>query len=308
MGRTGIKSREQNSGNPGSQSTKKSGESNSEPAMSTASTSSSGSALNSLSSGAVDPEILNAIQVAIKPMLDAQSDIIKASQQAMSKKLDDALMQITTVSQKVNDLEVAVQHSSDRVDNVVKETLPTLSQHVSAIATALAMRQLDLDVHQRKWALVIDGVNGRAGEDERRAACLTLGRDDLGIPNAMETRVSACHRLSQEDNAAIYIRFTDLSERDTWLSSAKNLAGKNSQVSISPDMPPILRPVKKDLLLQRKELPVDDRKKSGIHYMKQWPYMKLRIRGKSDRLPKLSKESIVAQMLGFDSVMEIEDK
>ena len=150
---------------------------------------------------AVDPQVLCAIKLAIQPVLDAQA--------GMAKKLDEALEELATVRNKVGDLETAVQHSSDRVDTIVSNTLPAVVQHISSIATALAMRQLDLDVHQRKWGLVIDGVGGAAREKEEdtRTACLALTRDALKIPDAINTRISACHRLSPDANSAIYIPF-----------------------------------------------------------------------------------------------------
>ena len=250
---------------------------------------------------AVDPQVLDAIRLAIQPVLDAQTSI-QASQQTMAKKLDEALDELTIVRNKVGDLEAAVQHSSDRVDTIVSNTLPCVTQHISSIATALAMRQLDLDVHQRKWALVISGVDGaaREKEDDTRAACLALARNALKVADAMNTGISACHRLSPEANSAIYIRFADLQQRTNWLSNAKNLAGRDNNISISPDIPPVLRQLKKDLLAQRRELAPNVRKHSSIHHIKQWPYMILKIRNQADQHPKVSQQTIVRDVLGLN--------
>ena len=128
------------------------------------------------------------------------------------------------------------------MDTVVSDTLPAITDHISSIATALAMRQMDLEVHRRKWALVIQGVEGAAKEKEEdtRAACIALVRDALKVQTAMNTRVSACHSLSQDTDAGIIIRFTDLTERNLWLRHTKNLKGKDTKVTISPDLPPVL--------------------------------------------------------------------
>ena len=248
---------------------------------------------------AVDPQVLCAIKLAIQPVLDAQA--------GMAKKLDEALEELATVRNKVGDLETAVQHSSDRVDTIVSNTLPGVAQHISSIATALAMRQLDLDVHQRKWALVIDGVDGAAREKEEdtRTACLALARDALKIPDAINTRISACHRLSPDANSAIYIRFTDLQQRNNWLGNAKNLAGRDTNISISPDIPPVLRQLKKDLLAQRRNLDANKRKHSSIQYIKQWPYMKLKIRNHGDQYPRVSQQTIVKDVLGLNPLVEV---
>ena len=89
-------------------------------------------------------------------------------------------------------------------------------------------------------ALVIQGVEGAAKEKEEdtRAACIALTRDALKVPNAMNTRVSAYHRLSQDADAGVVIRFTELTERNLWLQHTKNLKGKDTEVTTSPDFPP----------------------------------------------------------------------
>ena len=257
--------------------------------------------------GPVDPQVLKAIELAMKPVLDAQVGIA-ASQKDMSRKLDNALRELASVSNKVEALETAAQASSDRMDKVVADVLPAITDRISSVATALALRQMDLEVHRRKWALVIQGVKGTAKEKEEdtRAACIALARDALEVPNAVSTRVSACHRLSQDQNAGIIIRFTDLAERNLWLQSAKNLKGKDTAVTISPDLPPVLRKLKTDVLAQRKELDPNIRKHSFIKYVKLWPYIKLSIRGQPDRDPRIAKETIVKDILGENPRLELE--
>ena len=260
------------------------------------------------SSHIVDPQVLAAIELAIQPVLTAQANI-QASQRAMSTKLDDALEELTAVRAKVSTLETAAQFSSDRMESLVSTTLPDVTTHITSIANALAMRQLEMDVHQRKWALVIDGVKGVAEEKEydTRKACLTMADQQLKVPNTKDTGISACHRLSTNANSPIYIRFTDLQQRNSWLSHAKNLAGKNSSISISPDLPPVLRKLKKDLLDQRKKLDENIRKKSSIKYLRQWPFLILKIKDHDDLAPNISKQSIVNEVLGFNAHMEIRE-
>ena len=194
--------------------------------------------------GPVDPEVLAAIKIAIQPVVEAQATI-QASQNAMTQKLDQAMGQFASMCDKVEALETSVQASDSRVEMVITDAVPSITTHIASITTALAMRQLELEVHQRKWALIINGVAGAANErdDDTRAACVRLANDTLKVPNAGNTRISACHRLSQEPDAVILICFTDLSQRNLWQQNAKNLKGKD--ISISPDLPPVLRKLKK---------------------------------------------------------------
>ena len=260
------------------------------------------------SSHIVDPQVLAAIELAIQPVLTAQANI-QASQRTMNTKLDDALEELMAVRVKVSTLETAAQFSSDRMESLVSTTLPDVTTHITSIANALAMRQLEMDVHQRKWALVIDGVKSVAEEKEYDTgkACLTMADQQLKVPNVKDTRNSTCHRLTTNANSPIYLRFTNLQQRNSWLSHAKNLAGKNSNISISLDLPPVLRKLKKDLLDQRKTLEETLRKKSGIKYLRQWPFLILKIKDHDDRVPNISKQSIVNEVLGFNAHMEIRE-
>ena len=51
------------------------------------------------------------------------------------------------------------------------------------------------------------------------------------------------------------VRFTDLKQRNAWLSGAKHLKNHSDKISISQDLLPVLRALKTELLGQRKDLP-----------------------------------------------------
>ena len=134
-------------------------------------------------------------------------------------------------------LETSALASDSRVKTVITNALLSITTHIASITTALAMRQLELELHWRKWALIINGVAGAANErdDDTWVACIRLANDTLKVPNAGNTCISACHRPSQEPDAGILIRFRKLSQRNLWQQNAKNLKGKD--ISISPDLP-----------------------------------------------------------------------
>ena len=252
--------------------------------------------------GTIDPQILAAIKATMQPMIDAQTA-------AISEKLDVALSELTAVRGKVDALETAVQHTSDRVDTVAAGALPSITNHIAKISKALAMRQLETEVHRRKWSLVINGVAGAANETEEdtRAAILGFGQETLQIPDADTTRISACHLLGQDADSGIYLRFTDLHERNKWLSQAKHLKGNQSKISMSPDLPPVLRKLKKDILSQRRELDENIKKKSRIHYLKLWPFVMLKIKDHPDRSPRISQDEIVKDVLGIRPLIQLQD-
>ena len=166
------------------------------------------------SQSAVDPQVLQAIKIAIQPLVDSQT--------FMSRKIYEAMGHLTTLSGKVEDLASAAQAVYNRMETVVTESRPSIITHIESISSALAMRHLELEVHRRKWTLIIHGLEGSANktEDDTRAACLAMAKNSLRVPNADQTRVSACHRLGQGENSRIILRFTD--ERNEWLKGAQN--------------------------------------------------------------------------------------
>ena len=84
-----------------------------------------------------DPHILLAIKV--QTMINAQTV-------AISEKLDAALSQLTAVRGKVDAMETAVQHTSDRFDTVAAGALPSITNHTAQISKALVTRQLETEV------------------------------------------------------------------------------------------------------------------------------------------------------------------
>ena len=150
--------------------------------------------------GTIDPQILAAIKATMQPMIDAQTAVI-------SEKLDAALSELTAVRGKVDALEIAVQHTSDQVDTVAASALPSITNHIAQISKALAMRQLETEVHRQKWSLVINGVAGAANkmEEDTKASILGFGGETLQIPDADTTRISGCHRLGQDADSEIYL-------------------------------------------------------------------------------------------------------
>ena len=171
----------------------------------------------------------------------------------------------------VNAVETSITYTSGRIDDFCQNSLPTLARHIQEVTTGLALQTMDLDVHRRKWSLTIHGLKGEAGEEEEITsdACVKLAKDHLGIPDPATTDFAACHRLSKQAGSGIIIRFCDLSTRNSWLGNAKQLRDHPDAISISPDLPPVLRPMKKELLAKQKDMPQSQRSKYNLRYLRQ---------------------------------------
>ena len=164
------------------------------------------------------------------------------------------------------------------------------------------MRQLDQDVHRSKRSLTIQGLPGDAKEDEgdTRRACVDFAEAHLGVPVASERDFAACHRLNQRSDAGIIARFTDLQQRDRWLLGARGLKNSDLRVSISPDLPPVVRLLKKELLEKRRTLPPEVKSKAHIRYLRQWPYVELSMGKDNDPIrPSCEPRTIVQSFFRY---------
>ena len=184
------------------------------------------------------------------PPTTRSEDVDESMLKAIRKCIDEALEpiktdisqirnSITTINTRITDIERGIEFTTKRVEDTIKNILPAMSDHMSKIAQGLAKQTLAMDVHRRKWNLVLHGLSGEPGEDadKTRDTCLRFAEQALQIPNAAQTHLSACHRLSRKKDAGIIIRFCDIRDRDKWMSATKHLKNHPGKISLSPDLP-----------------------------------------------------------------------
>ena len=246
----------------------------------------------------VDPHILAAIKQAVREVVNTKLS-----------KIDEALQQLVQLNERMADVERSMQFTSDRLETVVTTLLPAITAHMSQLAEGLARRQLELEVHRRKWNLVIHGIEGTEKEDEAvtRQVCRGFAKEVLRVEDADATVFAACHRLSTKRNAGIIVRFMDLAQRDQWLSGTKNLKNYNKKISISPDLPPVLRPAKDELLQERSKLPLQTKQKSRIKFLPQWPFVQLKVEGGTPKSSSLTLRAVTTSMAGVDPLLKLNE-
>ena len=127
-----------------------------------------------------------------------------------------------------------------------------------------------------------------------------MAKSHLGLRGALKFDFSACHRLSQKENTGIIVQFKDLQQRSERLIYAKYLRSHTNNVSIV-DLPSVLRPLKKELLQKRRDLPVDQKHGSVVRNLKQWPYVELKIINGPVIKPSASAIDTVKSVLGFNA-------
>ena len=211
----------------------------------------------------IDGRILTAIKLAVR---EEMCEIFP-----QLEKIDKALANLVEVQQRMEVVEESIQFTSEHLDALATKVLPALSIHMAQIAESLAHQTLQVDVHCLKWNVVIHGIDGPAGEEEdvTRAKCIKFAREALKVDDADTWHLAACHRLSRMANTGVILRFIDLAQRDRWLTGTQHLRGHVKKISVSVDLPPILRPLKDNLMLARSKLVPNIKSKSRVRHLPQ---------------------------------------
>ena len=233
----------------------------------------------------------------------------------LNSRLENIEIEMKSLSEfkaTISAVEKGISHTSQRMDDFYRHTLPAIAQHIQDVATGLALQtlDLDLDVPRRKWSLTVQGLKGEEGEDEddTMAACVNLAQQHLGMSDADATDFSSCHRLSRQANSGIIIRFNDPHAGNKWLSNAKNLKTHQESVSITfTHLPPTLRGLKNELLDMRHQMPPAQKIKHHVRSIRQWPYVVLAGLGNKKIAPTISKDIIVKNVLGVSPLIDIKE-
>ena len=78
-------------------------------------------------------------------------------------------------------------------------------------------------------------------------------------------------------------------------------------ISTSPDLPPVLRSLKTELLQKRKTLAPEEKKRAHIKYLREWPYVELAV-GKDRKVQSnVTKETLVKSILGFSPLCMVKE-
>lgn len=236
---------------------------------------------------------------------------VKAYFDTLNSRIDNLEREVTAIKNedltgKITSLENSLQSYAKSVESVQKNTLPSLVDHFNCAVTAIALNGLDMNVHRRKFTLVVQGIKGKAKEpaEETRSELIKKVKSAMGI-ELSPSDFAACHRLDNlKPNSGIHARFVDLSKRDLLLSNARKLAKlpQKDQFSLSIDVPPCLRKVRKELADIRKDLPPASKKQSYIKNLPSFPYFELVTRMGDDVVKKVTKHSWSKQEIALASL------
>jgi hypothetical protein len=209
---------------------------------------------------------IDSLQASIQPLISAA---VKEAMAEWTEKVTMLEERCTLAEQKCAEVEAKYDSAIEKIEN--------LEVSLAKTSAILAIQTTDDHMYQRKWNLIIHGIPGNARESELVTENKIRDVAKMKLKSAHTAPFAACHRLSQDANSGIIIKFLNLNDRNEWLSSGKNLKDCEMKIAISPDTPPILKKLKSEILLHRKNLPREAKEKSRVKYHKTWPYITLHL-------------------------------
>ena len=87
----------------------------------------------------------------------------------------------------------------------------------------------------------------------------------------------------------------------------RTIKNYNKKISISPDLPPVLRPAKDELLQERSKLPLQTKQKSRIKFLPQWPFVQMKVEGRAPKSSSLILRAVTTSMAGVDPLLKLNE-
>lgn len=240
-------------------------------------------------------------------------DLLSEANQELENKVQELENDRVEKTNKIASLEKSVTFLSAELDHLHQTVLPAFIEHVNKVAETLVERDLDTEVHRRKWCLVLQHLPGPKGEEAHttRGKLVDFAKNHLKIPEACREDFGACHRLNHAtEHSGIIMRFRDLEMREKWVQNARNLKDfipieGLKKPSISVNLPPSVASMRDDLMLHRKSLPPNQKKTAHVRYSASFPYVRLQLSaGDVKEPPDSAKKKLVSDILGFDPMFK----
>ena len=80
--------------------------------------------------------------------------------------IDKTLTSLMEIKWRNEIVETSTHFTSARLDSLATEILPAVEDHVANVSESLTLQTLEIDVHCRKWNIVIHGVEGPARKED----------------------------------------------------------------------------------------------------------------------------------------------
>lgn len=202
---------------------------------------------------------------------------------------------LTVANMKKAMEEVLVAKMEGRLETFEKN-ITEKQEKLSSVCHEIALRQLDADMHNRKWNVILTGVKGKAKETsaETREIVIKLFRNTLNI-ELTSAAFAALHRLNfKVQDSAIILRLHDLQTKYDIFAQVHKLP---KEIHITQDIPPTLRPLRSEVLDIRNKTTKYQKKDMKVRYLQSWPYIVVKVDEKKIIEPKTTAIEIVEKYL-----------
>lgn len=206
-------------------------------------------------------------------------------------KIENIEKRTKTLEEKMESIDFVVQNQNDIIKDITETRLVNIDEKIQEVER----NRLALEVWGRKWNLVVRGINGSVNEappvtedkvrgflsdslklDSRRMAFAAVHR----LPPSMAAVQAGVTEGTNTPN--ISIRFVNIHDRDAVMHAAMKELTQGMGKSVVPDLPPQINKIRQTLLLKRKSLSADEKRKVKLVYMKSYPFVALKQRRMRD--------------------------
>ena len=143
------------------------------------------------------PIIIEAVREVIREEIIPRLDKLEENVEKFSDMKDMLLEQ----QKAITEIKDSLDFTENQINGICNKIIPDLDKKYGDLITNLCMNILDMDTHRRKWSIIINGIQGEAGEAERltRSKAHSFACNKLKIPGADSHSFAACHRLAQNE-------------------------------------------------------------------------------------------------------------
>ena len=90
-------------------------------------------------------------------------------------------------------------------------------------------------------------------------------------------------------------------------TGTQHLKNVGQKISLCPDLPPAIRPMKDELTEIRSRFAPALKKKAKMRYTPQWPFVHLQVEGQQTRKPSKCLAEVIQEVTGFNPYLKLGD-
>ena len=187
---------------------------------------------------------------------------------------------------KTESLNFTLQNQNDIIKDITETRLVNIDDKIQDVERNL----LSLEVWGRKWNLVIRGIRGTANESP--TVTEDKVRNFFSHDLNLDTRnmiFAAVHRLPnvtvpqpgtlrENTTPNILVRFVNIHDREAVMQAVMSELTQGNGFSVVPDLPPQINKIRQNLLMRRKSMSAEEKKKWKLVYMKTYPFVTLKLK------------------------------